>query len=510
MIMKVSTLDETVYMAEKIEMNVHASTIINLMRYNGYSFNLAVADIIDNSITGLVKSKHVNINIIGHTANDLYVTIQDDGTGMDFDELKSAMNLSDKGPTTQRLKDDLGKFGLGLKSASFSQCSNLIVLSKKNNSELVGMEWDLNYVANNNDWSANVLEQDAIAETIEMNRIDIKSQGTAVIWRHCDFIFDSILDGNKSQEYIATLISELQKNLSLIFHKYISRGLTIAVNGFELEAMDPFCINGPEGSRSTVQYEEVTDLEGHQVNITGYLLPHITKLGGKKREDRISMNGDLMAGQGLYFYRVDRLISWGSWHNLIKKSEANKLARIEISVGNDLDHFWLLEIKKSKIVIPFKIKERIKALMDTVAKGSDRVSTRRVEQPSKPFALWRRVLDKDKKTLQYSVNTNHPFLKNFIDENGLDKDTVTSLVKLIESTFPIEELKNDISQRTYMIGLNDDDIENTMLEEAIQFRSLNVKFEDYYKTMIDNNVRGLELERLEKILSNIKTYWFQS
>ena len=136
MINKVSTLDRTVYMAEKIEMNVHASTIINLMRYNGYSFNLAVADIIDNSITGLVKSKNVNITIINHTVNDLYVTIQDDGLGMNFDELKRAMNLSDKGLTTLRPKDDLGKFGLGLKSASFSQCSNLIVLSKKNYKEL--------------------------------------------------------------------------------------------------------------------------------------------------------------------------------------------------------------------------------------------------------------------------------------------------------------------------------------------------------------------------------------
>ncbi len=497
-------------MADKIEMNVHASTIINLMRYNGYSFNLAVADIIDNSITGQVKSKNVNINIIGQSVDDLYVTIQDDGFGMDFDELKRAMNLSDKGPTTKRSKDDLGKFGLGLKSASFSQCSNLIVLSKKASTELIGMEWDLNYVAENNDWSANILERSAINEAIERNKINIGSQGTAVIWRHCDYVFDSVLEGNKSQEYIATLILELQKNLSLIFHKYISRGLTLSVNGFELEPMDPFCINGAEGSRSTVQYEEVMDLEGHQVNITGYLLPHITKLGGKKREEKISLNGDLMAGQGLYFYRVDRLISWGSWHNLIKKSEANKLARIEISVGNDLDHFWLLEIKKSKIVIPFKIKERIKALMDNVAKGSDRVSTRRVEQPSKPFALWRRVLDKDKKTLQYSVNFNHPLLKNFIDENGLDKDVVSSLVKLIESTFPIEELKNDISQRTYKIGIDEDDVENIMLEEAIQFRSLNVKFEDYYKTMIDNNVRGLEQGRLEKILTNIKTHWFQS
>jgi hypothetical protein len=497
-------------MADKIEMNVHASTIINLMRYNGYSFNLAVADIIDNSITGQVKSKNVNINIIGQSVNDLYVTIQDDGLGMDFDELKRAMNLSDKGPTTKRSKDDLGKFGLGLKSASFSQCSNLIVLSKKTSTELIGMEWDLNYVAENNDWSTNVLESSAINEVIERNKINIGSQGTAVIWRNCDYVFDSVLEGNKSQEYIATLILELQKNLSLVFHKYISHGLTLSVNGFELEPMDPFCINGAEGSRSTVQYEEVMDLEGHQVNITGYLLPHITKLGGKKREEKISLNGDLMAGQGLYFYRVDRLISWGSWHNLIKKSEANKLARIEISVGNDLDHFWLLEIKKSKIVIPFKIKERIKALMDNVAKGSDRVSTRRVEQPSKPFALWKRVLDKDKKTLQYSVNFNHPLLKSFIDENGLDKDVVSSLVKLIESTFPIEELKNDISQRTYKIGIDEDDVENIMLEEAIQFRSLNVKFEDYYKTMIDNNVRGLEQGRLEKILTNIKTHWFQS
>jgi hypothetical protein len=497
-------------MNSRIKLEPHATSTINLMRYNGYSLVLAIADIVDNSLPLSVKAKNVYINIVGDNLESLYVTIQDDGSGMDYEELKNAMHLSDKDLNSDRSKDDLGKFGLGLKSASFSQCADLVVLSKKNNGPIYGMQWDLNYVADYNDWSVNVLKDDLISSIQEKYSIPNREQGTVVLWRSCSYLLGGVTDDTKAQEYIASLIVDLQKKLSLIYHKYISRGLKLHINGVQLEAMDPFCINGPDGARSTVPFQETILLDGHEVKITGYLLPHSSKIGGKKREDRVSLDGDLMANQGLYFYRVDRLISWGSWHNLIKKSEANKLARVDISVGNNLDYMWDIEIKKSTFTIPYKLREQIKYLMNTVASKSNRVGTRRVEQPSKPFALWKRVLNKDTKSLQYSVDEDHPILLDFINNNNIDREIVSSLVKLIGSTFPVEDLKNDISQTTYKIGMVEDDVENRMLREAMDFKDLKVKFENYYATMLENNVDGLEPEKLEKILSLIKKEWFKA
>ena len=497
-------------MNSRIKLEPNASSTIDLMRYNGYSLELAIADIVDNSLPLSVKAKNVHINIVGDSLDNLYVTIQDDGSGMDYEGLKSAMHLSDKDLHSNRSKDDLGKFGLGLKSASFSQCNDLVVLSKKNKNSIYGMEWDLNYVTDNNDWSVNVLDADMISDLQEKYSIPNREQGTAVLWRSCSYVLGGVTEDTKTQEYIASLIVNLQKKLSLIYHKYISRGLKLHINGLQLEAMDPFCINGPDGARSTVPYQETISLDGHEVKVTGYLLPHSSKIGGKKREERVSLDGDLMANQGLYFYRVDRLISWGSWYNLIKKSEANKLARVDISVGNDLDYMWDIEIKKSTFTIPYRLREQIKYLMNTVASKSNRVGTRRVEQPSKPFALWRRVLNKDTKSLQYSVDQNHPILLDFINNNNIDREVVLSLVNLIGSTFPVEDLRNDIAQTTYKIGLVEDDVESRMLREAMDFKDLKVTFENYYATMLENNVNGLESEKLEKILSLIKREWFKS
>lgn len=497
-------------MKNRIKLEPRASSTIDLMRYNGYSVELAIADIIDNSLPKKVNSKNIQIKIIGENLSNLYVTIEDDGIGMDYEELKAAMHLSAKDLNSNREQDDLGKFGLGLKSASFSQCKNLIVLSKKNGKAISGIEWDLSYVIQENDWSVNILDKNEIVEIKNKYLLNDVNNGTTVIWKNCDYILNGVVDESKSEEFIASLVVNLQKNLSLIYHKYINKGLKIHVNGLKIEAMDPFCIKGSEGTRSTIQYHEKFDLDSKLVEITGYLLPHSSKITGKAKEESISLDGDLMGNQGLYFYRVDRLISWGSWHNLIKKSEANKLARVEVSVGNDLDHLWQIEIKKSSITIPFKLREYLKYLMRNVAQNSDRVGSRRVERPQKLFALWKTIIDKDKKSLVFSVDEEHPLLLDFIDKNNIDREALNSLVKLIGSSFPISDLRNAISQSTYHLGAFEDEAEKKLIEDAMDLKDLKVDFDNYYQTMVANNIYGLESDKLETILQKIKNEWLKS
>jgi len=492
----------------KIKLMPHASATIDLMRFNGYSLKLAVADIIDNSLPVNANKIDITISLVDNIKNNFYVLIEDDGTGMDENELKAAMDLSAKDLNSERNKSDLGKFGLGLKSASFSQCLDLLVISKRKNTIIKGMQWDLNFVKKYNDWSVNLLNQDEILPI--QNKFSIKDtkHGTAVLWRQCDIILNGLSD-EKIQENINSIIVDLQKNLSLIYHKYISRGLKLSVNGIQLEAMDPFCKKGVAGARSSITFEEtiLINKKNHKAKVTGYLLPHLSKMGGAIRERNISIDGDLLAAQGVYFYRVDRLISWGSWHNLIRKSESNSLARVEISVGNESDSEWSIEIKKSSVILPYIMKDKIKALMMNTADASNRVGTRRVKQKPLENALWLREFNKDNHTFTYSIDNGHPFIKNYMDSHNIDKEVMDTLLKLIETTIPIGQMQNDIAQRTYKIGHPFDGQYEGIMEDALRWKNLRISFEIYKATMIDNPSYNLTKDQISDILIRIKEDW---
>jgi len=498
-------------MNNKIKLQPHASATIDLMRFNGYSFKLAVADIIDNSLPVSAKKIDITISLIDNIKNNFYVLIEDDGTGMDENELKDAMDLSAKDLNSERNKIDLGKFGLGLKSASFSQCLDLLVISKRKNTKTKAMQWDLNFVKKNNDWSVNVLNQDEISSI--QNKFSIKDtkEGTTVLWRQCDTIINGLngLSDEKIQENINSIIVDLQKNLSLVYHKYITRGLKITVNGIQLEAMDPFCKKGVAGERSNVTFTETIKInkKNNKAKVTGYLLPHLSKMGGTARQKNISIDGDLLASQGVYFYRVDRLISWGSWHNLIRKSESNSLARVEISVGNDSDSEWAIEIKKSSITLPLIIKDRIKSLLMGTTEQSNRVGVRRVKRKPLENALWQRVLDKDSHTISYSINKTHPFIESYMDSHNIDKEVMATLLKLIETTIPTTDMQNDLAQRSFKVGHPIDGQFEIIKEDALRWKNLGISFEVYKTTMIDNPSYNLTKEQISDILIRIKEQW---
>jgi len=490
----------------KIKLQPHASSTIDLMRFNGYSTVSAIADIVDNTLP--VGTKKIEILIEGNSSDNLQFLIYDDGFGMDKNELESAMHLSSKDFETVRIKNDLGKFGFGLKSASFSQCKELTVISKKKGFDFYSYKWDLNYVKENNDWSVDNVSVNEIDEILLGNNIANFDQGTVVIWNNCDRVLSQNMDSPNNEKYLAELVNDIHKNLSLIYHKYLNKGLKIFINGIEVYAMDPFCEKGTDGHRSTIAFEEKLVLEGKKINIKGYLLPHLSKLGGRKKEEKISIDGDLLGNQGLYFYRVNRLISWGSWHHLIRKTEANKLARIDISIGNDLDHIWNIEIKKSTITIPFLVKNKIRDLMKNVTQQSNRVGARRVTRPIDKFDLWKRTINKDTKSLDYSINRNHPLIEEVINNNNIDKDIIYSLLEIIEKTTPIEYIKNDISQNEYKLNKYEfSEFEEKLRNLANGLRLLGVSYEVFRRTEMQNSYANIEKKDLEIILSNLKNNW---
>lgn len=333
----------------EIDLSPPASSLIESIRSIGYSFPFAVADLIDNSISK--DAKRIDISVVRDQQNKLTVSILDNGLGMNPKELQVAMSLGGKGPSDSRDAKDMGRFGLGLKTASFSQARVLTVISKVSASNnWYGISWDLDQVINTNKWFASEFSAEECVEKLATVGVPVPEVGTVVIWNGCDRLEEGLQTEDELSLHVNREIENLQKILSLVYHKLLEKKATqIYVNGLKLEPMDPFCKHGKDDeSRSQLIFEEPVDVNGAKINVRGYLLPHQSRMGGAIREAKISIDGDHVANQGLYLYRVDRLIAWGSWQSIVRKSEANKLARVDISFGNDADELWKLDIKNQR------------------------------------------------------------------------------------------------------------------------------------------------------------------
>ena len=126
-----------------------AGALIESLRAVGYSLPTAIADIIDNSIAA--KAKNIWLDFYWDGC-DSRISILDDGVGMEEDVLSNAMRPGSQSPTDTRDPSDLGRFGLGLKTASFSQSRILSVVSKTSKGEKSRRCWDLNFVSKHNEW----------------------------------------------------------------------------------------------------------------------------------------------------------------------------------------------------------------------------------------------------------------------------------------------------------------------------------------------------------------------
>lgn len=413
-----------------------APQLIESMRSLGYSFSSAIADLLDNSISAKAKTIH----IISEPSMDPSVIIFDDGHGMTDSELYEAMRYGSSNPLEKRQQDDLGRFGLGLKSASLSQCRQLVVVSKKNG-QICAYSWDLDYVIAKKNWMLKGFSEDEIRQFPKVECLDSVEHGTYILLSN----FDRIKEGTGNiTETFNKCLDDMINHLSLVFHRFMEEGLEIYVNNYLIEARDPFLVEHRATQRKRESSFYIND---EKITLKPFILPHLSKLN-QEDLDRVGGKDRLRNDQGFYVYRNKRLIIWGTWFRLERKDELNKLARVMVDIPNSLDYMWSIDIKKSTATLPDIIKKNMyNAVYESVI-SSEAVHTYRgrKEKNNKDICyVWERIKVRD--GYEYQINRKIPQLE--LLENSLDQSQIRlleSVINTIEQSFPVSALYVDAAK----------------------------------------------------------------
>ncbi len=461
-----------------------APTLIESTRAIGYSLEAAVADIIDNSVAA--KASKVDISFF--PLHGAYISILDDGEGMDSDGLTIAMQYGSQNPLEKRSEYDLGRFGLGLKTASLSQCRILTVATKKEGI-LQARRWDIDFVRATGKWTLISLVDDEDIEGIpDIDKLKELDSGTLVVWENLDRMKDGTIDFSKS---MGKQIDAVRDHLSLVYHRYLSgepglNKLSICINGIDIEPIDPFLI---KKSDQTMQ-EEVYKIQGALIRVQPFILPHISKMTAEEIKIAGGKEG-LRKQQGFYIYRNKRLLVWGTWFRMMRKGELSKLARIRVDIPNTLDNLWTLDIKKSSAIPPEEVRENLAHVIDRIGEKSKVKFTRRgkIETDDSQIHLWNRLKARNG-GFYYEINRDHPFVETLVAELR-DSRQVYALLTQIERSLPLNQLYIDLN--------NDEHVENDRSQE-------DAEIEKAVKDMLPNEfTRSEKICFLEK-LKNIPPY----
>lgn len=442
-----------------------AAAMIETFRAIGYSLETAVADIIDNSISA--EAKNIHINRVWNGGESI-ITIQDDGYGMSNDEIIQAMRPGAQNPLEERSLTDLGRFGLGLKTASFSQCRNLTVMSKQDGGAVSYWTWSLDYVAQSDKWELIKWAPDEY-----INALDDVARGTIVIWSHLDRVIPSATreeDENAKRKF-SEAFDKVKRHLSMTFHRFIeNKTIKLFWCGHEIEPWNPFCHN-----ESKVQIRP-TEYIGENVTVKGYILPHKNNFSSETAFKNAEGMYGFSAHQGFYVYRGDRLLLAGDWLGLIRKEESYKLVRIQIDLPNSVDSDWQIDIKKSKAYPPVGCRQQLEAYAKQacgigleVYKHRGRILKRRAGQDFQ--TLWSEKKKDDK--WYFVVNREHSMIKSvkMMAQDNPDR-AIEVLLKFIEESIPTKtiyarEAKDEDTQKQPYSDI-DISIVKSMMEQIYQ------------------------------------------
>jgi len=424
-----------------------ASAMIEALRGLGYSTATALADIIDNSIAA--HANRVDILFSWDKAKSS-IAVLDNGVGMNRTELILAMHLGEKSPLDEREEHDLGRFGLGLKTASFSQCRRLTVSSKKKLMTSACLHWDLDVLASSKDDGWYLLEGYAPESESFLSPLVTQDQGTIVLWEKLDRIFTS---GFREQNFL-DLIDKVEMHLSMVFHRFISgtaRRFKLYINGRLIEPWDPFLLGHSATWSSPIQriHERIGAIE-----VQCHVLPHQDRLTEKEYKKIAGPDG-WTSQQGFYVYRNQRLLVAGSWLGLGRgrswtKEDAHRLARIRLDLPNTADADWKIDIRKSNACPPVLIRERLTLLAEDVRERARSVFAHRgkivrVGNGSPITQAWR--AEHSMKGMRYKIDLNHPAIAIVLADAGGLADEIRAMLRIIEETIPVQKIWLDSTEQ---------------------------------------------------------------
>lgn len=407
-----------------------AASMIETFRAVGYSIETAIADIIDNSISA--SAKNVWIDYLWKGPESI-LAIMDDGCGMDNEELIQAMRPGSVSPLAERDATDLGRFGLGLKTASFSQCRKFCVISKKNDVESF-WSWDLDYVNHVKAWKL-------IRYCPEINELREKfnniSSGTMVLWWDIDRLTkDTSAEKDSSKADFFATMEKVKKHLSMVFHRFIEEGFKIYLRDRMIKPWDPFMI-GYDG----LQPRPGVELDNGSVIIKGFVLPHRSKLTPAEYNYGKGPKDSWSAHQGFYIYRNKRLLVAGDWLGHFKREVHYDLCRIRIDLPNNLDDEWQIDIKKSVARPPARIRNEINAIAREVRAHAIEVYRhkgkviKRKLLSDEYFPFWEEKTRHGKRF--YTLNRKHPVIIDLLSERSEISQQIEKVLQFIEETVPV-------------------------------------------------------------------------
>ena len=480
-------------MAQEIIKIPPAKSLIFGLRCIGYNFSTALADIIDNSISAEAK----NIKVFSNPdVKEPYVVIFDDGCGMGRKALENAMTLGSDRETKEDCELELGRFGLGLKSASFSQCLRLTVASKNCN-RINAMRYDLKKIETTNEWKLDILDDDEIKLLPEIEKLIEARSGTIVIWEQ----FDKIEESSKSfkDSFIST-IGLAKQHIEFVFHRFYDK-INFEFNGHKIEKRDPLLSGYPNSQEGRTQ--EIL-IDGNKIIVTPFVLPYANSLNEEQKK-MLGNPKSIYDDQGFYIYRNKRLIIWGSWLHMNIRSEFNKLARVRVDIPSELDSMWMLDVKKSSAKIPDRIKEQLRiSVKDSIIRSKREIKYPGKKEAEAEMPLWRRV-EFHGGLVKYEINKeDNPIYTQLI--SILDEDQrklLDAYLDKIEEFIPKGLIVSDNADSLRILNSEEAQEEEKLIKELVEFAKDNLNPEMCVEILINSQGYKKILHRKKDVLELI-------
>ncbi len=402
-------------------------SLLESIRSLGYSLKEAISDLIDNSISANASK----INVVLELNDFLEFHILDNGEGMDHKKLVSAFRLGSTNPKLTREVNDLGRFGMGMKTASLSQCRAVTVTTKQNN-QVISRTLDLDEVSIQKKW---VIGEKPLTSKIKelLGKIE---NGTIITWEKLD-------QSNISDREFENLLLDIRNYISLCFHRFMERAnkkINFYLNDVQIRPVSPIV----EDSQifSEIPLNEVDS------KMRAFTIP----IRKNHKTTPIFNSYELFNGvenqQGIYIYRCDRLLCFGGWLGIVKPNNSYKLCRVVIDFNNDYfsDTIWSIDIKKTKAEIPYAYREEIKrfvkkAQLDSskkIGKYNRRELGKSLSNLYDDVDLWKISKNNKYGCWEYSLNINSPVFKGILQK--VAKDELEILLKLIARNIPIADI----------------------------------------------------------------------
>lgn len=432
----------------KIELVPDARLLLTSLRSVGYTPKTAIADIIDNAVSARASEIQIYFQWDDESS---YITLKDNGCGMLQNELFLSMRIGSNDPSVVREEEDLGRFGMGMKTAAFSLGKKITVVTKAD-SEYSDACWDLEYIEQNQGGWDLIINDDSEIVLKAKAELDTCETGTIVIIEKLDSL---IVSSNlaKSKKNFYKTISEIENHISLVFHRFIEEdNLLIKINENSVHAWNPYVL---DNNATQELAEEVYFAEMGQIVIQPYVLPHKSKFSNPEKFNEAEGVYGWNTHQGVYVYRNRRLLVFGTWFGIIKKEPAYNLARIKLDISAAHDFDWKIDIKKSKATPPIYIKELLEQVVVRCSEASAHVYNSRGSYSKGPAipnlgSVWEQRKNSMGR-FSFYLNKKHSLLNHIKKVLGADHvSELNAYLALVENYSPV--LQSGVVD--YMQGAN--------------------------------------------------------